>query len=122
MFFPVEEWLAAFLLTIAVEVPMAVVLLRRSEPDLPRLAAVALFANLASHPAVWFVITQLILVGTPAYVAVAEGWAVAVEAAFYFVVIRGLSLPRAVAISLAVNTASFLVGRALGQVLPDLLR
>jgi hypothetical protein len=30
--------------------------------------------------------------------------------------------PRAVAISLAVNTASFLVGCALGQVLSDLLR
>jgi hypothetical protein len=76
----VEEWFSAFLPTIVVEVPIVVVMLRRSEPDLARLAGIALFANLASHPAVWFVFTQLFLVGTPEYLVAAEGWAVAIEA------------------------------------------
>lgn len=126
MFFPVEEWLAAFLLTLAVEVPLAVVLLRRAlprEPSTARLVLIAAFANLASHPLVWFVFTQLFLVGTPAYVAAAEGWAFAIEALFYWTVLpRRLGAARAVGVSLLVNLASFLAGRLLWQVVPDLLR
>jgi hypothetical protein len=122
MFFPVEEWFAAFLMTIVVEVPIVVVMLRRSEPDLARLAGIALFANLASHPAVWFVFTQLFLVGTPEYLVAAEGWAVAIEAAFYVVVIRGVSMPRALAVSLVANAASFAVGRLVGEAVLEVLR
>jgi hypothetical protein len=122
MFFPVEEWFAAFLLTIVVEVPIVVVMLRRSEPDLARLVGIAFFANLASHPAVWFVFTQLFLVGTPEYLVAAEGWAVVVEAVFYVVVIRGVSLPRALAVSLVANGASFAVGRLIGQAWLGVLR
>ena len=35
----------------------------------------------------WFVFTQLFLVGTAAYVLAAEAWAVLVETAFFMVVI-----------------------------------
>jgi hypothetical protein len=115
VFFPVEEWFAAFLLTIAVEVPIAVLMLRRAEPDLRRLVGIALFASLASHPAVWFVFTQLFLVGTTEYVLAAEGWAVVVEAVFYVVVIRGLSWRWAIAVSVVANAVSFGVGRLLGS-------
>ena len=111
MFFPVSEWFAAFLLTLAVEVPIAAYLLRRAEPDLARRFVLVLFANLVTHPAVWFVFTQLFLIGTPEYTLAAEAWAVGVEALFYAVVIPGLGPRRALVVALAANLASFAVGR-----------
>ena len=121
MFIPVDLWFRAFVLTLAVELPVAAVLLRRWEPDRPRLVALVVFANLASHPAVWFIFTQLLLIGTLAYDAVVEAWAVACEAVFYWVVVRGLSWRRAIAVSVAANLASFLVGRLVVAVWPELL-
>jgi hypothetical protein len=120
VFFPVDEWFRAFLLTLAVELPIAVVLLRRYEPAWPRLIVLLVFANLASHPAVWFVFTQLFLIGTPEYVVAAEGWAVGIEALFFWAAFRGVSVRRAITVSLAANAASFLVGRLLVAVWPDL--
>ena len=64
MFFSASGWLAAFLLTVAVEVPVAALLLRRAEPDRVRLVLLVVFANLATHPIVWFVVSQVALVGT----------------------------------------------------------
>ena len=121
MFFPVDEWFRAFLLTLAVELPIAAILLRRYEPAWPRLLVLLVFANLASHPAVWFIFTQWFLVGTPEYVVVAEGWAVGVEALFYWAAFRGVSIRRVLLISLTANAASFLVGRLLVTLWPDLL-
>jgi len=122
MFFPVSGWFAAFVLTLAVEVPIAVVLLRRAEPSLPRLVVLIVFANLATHPAVWYVFTQLFLVGTPEYTLAAETWAVAAEAVFYWAAIRGLPVRRAVTVALASNAASFLAGRLVGEFWPELFR
>jgi hypothetical protein len=115
VFFPVEEWFAAFILTLIVETPIVVAVLRRREPDLVRLALIAVIANLATHPAVWFVFTQLFLVGTPEYVLAAEAWAVVVEAAVYLVVIRGVGPRRAVTASGLANGASIVVGLVAGS-------
>jgi hypothetical protein len=112
MFFPVSEWFTALLLTLAVEMPIAAYLLRRAEPELWRRLMLVVFANLLTHPAVWFVFTQLFLIGTFEYVLAAEAWAVAVEALFYAVTIRGLAPSRAIAVALAANLTSFAVGRA----------
>lgn len=124
MFFPASEWFAAFLLTCAVEVPLVAVLLWRTRSGaaigLPRLVGLAFFANLASHPLVWFVFTQLYLVGTPEYLLAAEGWAFGIEALFYAVAVPGLAARGAIAVSLIANVASFLVGRLLLHVLPGL--
>jgi hypothetical protein len=114
MFFPVSEWFAAFLLTLAVEAPVAAYLLRRAEPALPRRILLVIFANLLTHPAVWFVFTQLFLVGTPEYTLAAESWAILVEALFYAVTIRGLAPSRAIGVALAANLASFAIGRLIG--------
>jgi hypothetical protein len=120
VFFPVDIWFRAFVITLAVEMPIAAVLLRRYEPAWPRLLILILFANLASHPAVWFIFTQLFLIGTPEYVVAAETWAVGAEALFYWAALRGLSARRAITVSLVANVASFLVGRVLVAVWPDL--
>jgi len=93
-------------------VPVVVVLLRRwSGEGVPRLLALAVLANLATHPSVWFVFTQLLLVGTPAYTLVVEAWAFGVEALFYAVVVAGLGWRRALVVSLVANLASWVVGR-----------
>ena len=118
MFFPASGWFAAFVLTLAVEVPIAGYLLRRVEPDRLRLAILLVFANLATHPVVWYVITQLFLIGTWEYVLAAESWAVAVEAVFYAAVFRGLDPRRAIAVAVVANAASFIAGRIVGELWP----
>ena len=52
------------------------------------------FANLITHPAVWFIFTQLFLVGTPEYVVTSEAWAVGLEALFYSVTMGPHAWPR----------------------------
>ena len=114
MFFPVSDWFAAFIITLAVEVPIGLLLLRKVEPALPRLAVLVGFANLATHPAVWFIFTQLFLVGTPEYIVAAESWAIGAEALFYVVTIRGVGTRRAIGVAIAANMASVAAGLLLG--------
>ncbi|HEY6058770.1 MAG TPA: hypothetical protein VIV06_12125 [Candidatus Limnocylindrales bacterium] len=122
MFFPASGWFAAFVLTLALEVPVAGYLLRRAEPDRLRLVVLVAFANLTTHPIVWYVITQFFLIGTWEYVLVAESWAVAVEALFYAVAFRGLDPRRAIAAALVANAASFTAGRIIGDLWPEVFR
>jgi hypothetical protein len=122
MFFPVSEWFAAFVLTLAVELPIAAWLLRGAEPVLARRIALVVLANLATHPAVWYVFSQLFLVGTLEYTLAAEGWAVAIEAIFYGVTVRAIHPSRAVAVAVLANGGSFAVGRIVGALWPALLR
>ena len=119
MFFPVAGWFAAFLLTIAIEIPIAGYLLRRVEPDRVRLVILLVFANLATHPIVWYVITQLFLIGTWEYLLAAESWAVALEAVFYAVAFRGLDPRRAIAVAVVANAASFVAGSIAGNLWPE---
>jgi hypothetical protein len=121
MFFPLSEWLPAFLLTLAVEAPIVALILRGHEPGLLRLGVLFLFANLATHLGVWYVLTQLFDIGTAEYLVAAEGWAIAGEAVLYLAAIGGLRVRRAVVATLVANLASFLVGRALGSFSPDVL-
>lgn len=118
MYFPASGWFAAFVLTLAVEVPIGLVLLARAEPERLRLAAIVVFANLATHPIVWYVISQAFLVGTAGYLLVAEGWAIGAEGLCYAVTIRGLSARRALGTALVANGASYLAGRLVGTLWP----
>ena len=122
MFFPISGWFTAFVVTLAVEIPIAAFLLRRAEPDRLRLVVLIVFANLATHPAVWYVFTQLFLVGTPGYTLAAEAWAISAEAVFYWAAIRGLPVRRAVAVAVAANAVSFTVGRLAGEFWPEFFR
>jgi hypothetical protein len=122
MFFPVSGWFAAFVLTLAIEIPIVILLLRRTEPDIVRLGALIVFANLATHPVVWYVITQVLLVGTLTYTLVAETWAIAAEAVFYRVAFRDLSARRALVVAVAANATSWLAGRLIGEAWPELFR
>ena len=122
MFFPVSSWFAAFVLTVAVEAPIVVFLLRGVQRDLVRLAIAIVVANLATHLAVWYVFTQLLFIGTLEYILVAETWAIAAEAILYWAAIGGLSIRRAVAVAVIANLASFTAGRLIGLVWPEVFK
>jgi hypothetical protein len=122
VFFPAGDWFAAFLLTLAVEVPVATLLLRRDEPNLLRVAALVVFANLVTHPLVWYVWSQVFLIGTAEYVIAAEAWAILAEAIFYLVVVRGIRPSRALAVAAVANVASFAAGRVVTQLWPEVFR
>jgi hypothetical protein len=122
MFFPVSGWFAAFVVTLLVEMPIAAWLLRGAEPDLGRRVAIVVLANLVTHPIVWYVLSQVFLIGTAEYALAAEAWAVVGEAIFYFVVIRGIRPERAAIVAVVANVASFAVGRVVVMLSPDVFR
>jgi len=113
VYIPISSWFVAFVLTLLVEVPVVLAMLRRDEPNLARLAVLVVFVNLATHLVVWYVATQVLRVGTIEYVVAAEAWAIGAEALFYTAAVRGLSFPRSLVVAAAANLASFLVGRML---------
>jgi hypothetical protein len=108
MTFLVLAWARAFALTTAVEMAVAASALGARWPWPRRLATVAL-AQLASHPAVWFVLPAFGWQRN-VFLTVAESWATAVEAAVYFLVLTGLRWRAAFAISLLANAASVVLG------------
>ena len=121
MFFPVADWFVAFLLTLVVELPVGIVLLRPAEPAVARRALTVVIANLVTHPAVWYVLTQLLLVGTLAFTVAAETWAVLGEAVVFGVTFPAMARSRALAVAFVANTLSFAVGRLVRDVGPSLV-
>ncbi len=84
-------------------------MLRRVEPSLGRRLSIALFANLVTHPLVWFFF-PLLPVGYAARVSISELWAFGAEAWFYATVITGLGASRALSTSFIANATSFGLG------------
>jgi hypothetical protein len=121
MFFPVSSWFPAFVLTLGVEAPIVVAFVRPARRELIRLAVLVVVVNLATHLTVWYVLTQILLVGTPEYVVLAEGWAIAAEAVFYAAAVATLAPGRAVALAVVAIVASALAGRLIVGVLPELI-
>ncbi|MCO4745835.1 MAG: hypothetical protein KC912_13660 [Proteobacteria bacterium] len=108
------EWLPAFLITTAVEVPLVTWLLHRQLGMAPA-AVVALLAQLITHPTLWFVVPQF----QPylLWVAVAETGVIAVEAALFGVALkRSLDphwLRRAALTSVLANLVTTTIGLAM---------
>lgn len=105
------RWLQAFLFTVAVEVPIVVLLLRSTGKPMWRLVVLALVAQCASHPAVWFVFPTL---GLRYWnmIVIAEAWAVLSETFIYFGLNEKTSVPRAFGVSLFANALSYGFGLA----------
>jgi hypothetical protein len=108
-------WLKAFALTCLLETPLGARLLRPSEPRLLRRVLAVLVANLASHPAVWFVFPELGAAHPGATLALSEFWAFASELGIYRLVFPSpsLTLRRAALIAALANALSFATGWAL---------
>ena len=102
------HWFMAFALTVVVELAVAVPLLGAIDTPWRRAAAVC-FAQLATHPAVWF-IWPLFGLQRLSYLLVAEGFALVTEALFYRFAFKTLPWPRALAASALANGASLILG------------
>lgn len=96
----VEAWLAAFVFTQLVEVPIYAVGLRATIPA-------AFGASALTHPIVWFVLFPLLPLSHGWLTVVAEIFAVAVESAYFAVLFRRR---RAWAWALLANAASLGTG------------
>jgi hypothetical protein len=105
-------WLAAFCLTLLVEVPVVIGLARRLDPRPARRAALALLGNAITHPAVWFVFPSLGL-GWAATTLLSETWAWLGEGVLYRIGLARARLGPALVLSLAANLLSFSLGLAL---------
>jgi len=106
---PAALWLEGFALTLAVEEPIAVPLLRAVEGSLGRRVMAVLLVNLATHPLVWFFFTRLGWSWTTV-TWVAEGWAFGFEVIAYRVIFPEASWGRCAAVSGAANGSSYLLG------------
>jgi hypothetical protein len=105
-------WLKAFALTLIIECSVVFFIFRQVlAPACPkwRQFSLMVFANLATHPAVWFIFPEL-PVGPWLSLGLSEGYAVGAEAFIYALVFPGVSWERATVASLAANAASFGIG------------
>lgn len=118
MFFPISSWLPAFAVTVAVEAPIVVLAFRPVTDNLVAVAIVLLFANLATHLSIWYLLTQLLVPGSLAFAAAGESWAVVGETMLYWAAIPEISASRAVLTAAVANLASFAAGLVIWSVLP----
>jgi hypothetical protein len=105
-------WVSAFTITVAVELLVAIPILGKGVAGWKRRAGLVFFANLASHPAVWFVFPEWIA-SNPLRLCFSEIWAVSVEATLYALVWPALGAQRAFGASAIANGASLAAGLAL---------
>ena len=110
-----SAWLAAFVFTQVIEIPIyAHAMLRREGSEAPVLAswpaalAVAFAASALTHPIVWFVMPELVPERYLLMVGLAEAFAVLVEAAW----LRAFGLRPALLWALFANATSLSVGLA----------
>jgi hypothetical protein len=111
----VALWARAFTLTVGLELLIATWFLPRDATRSRRVGAVV-FANVASHPAVWFVFPELFARWEVALV-LSELWALGSEVLIYKLVFPTLEWRKALAASALANGGSLLLGlilRALG--------
>lgn len=110
-----RAWLIAFGITLLSELAVAVSLLGAGgsaslgEMSRARRIAAICLAQLATHPSVWF-IWPLLSLSRPAFLTVAEGFAVIVEALTYRFCFSRLSWSRCFATSALANATSVLLG------------
>jgi hypothetical protein len=95
-----EAWLAAFVFTQLVEIPIYAVALRARLP-------VAFGASAITHPIVWFVIFPFVPLPYLGRIVLAESFAVVAEAMYFRLL---LGRPRVWPWALAANAASFGTG------------
>ena len=102
-------WFIAFALTIILEAPWIIAGLRAFEPSRTRRVLALLFANLVTHPLVWYLFPSLPLPRRYSLMG-SEVWAFAAEWLFYACYVHRLTCLRAALLSFGANGTSFLVG------------
>ena len=102
-------WLVAFALTIAIEAPVVWLLVGSTEPRAMRKIGAIFYANLATHPAVWFIF-PLLPVSRWMSVTLSEISAFVLEAGLYAMLFDKISLRQAALVSLLANGLSLSAG------------
>ena len=102
-------WLIGFGLTLALEAPVVLTLLGPGEPRWLRRVSLFVFANLATHPLVWFFF-PLLPCARPASLTLSELWAFGAEAFCFATLGERISARRAATTSLVANATSFSLG------------
>lgn len=108
---PFVDFVVALILTIAIEAIVLFLILRK-EYGTMTIARNALIASSLTLPFVWFVFGGLGLPWT-IKTAMAEGFAVLVEAGFYKLAFKGMTIEKALIASFICNAVSFIIGLAL---------
>lgn len=106
------SWLRAFLFTLAVEVPIFVLMVRGEVPAW-RAALAGAAGTCVTHPALWFLWSQIIADYT-LYIVTGEALVASIEAASFFVLARPSSFWTAIAASFLANGASYGLGLLVG--------
>jgi hypothetical protein len=104
------SWAGAFLLTLAIEVPLALACLRGWPRG--RVVLAAALATGLSHPLLWFVLARALPGPFLVRVLAGETAVIALEALVYLAALRPLRPGHALAVSATLNAASYLVGLA----------
>lgn len=103
-------WLRAFLLTVAVECPLVVLLTAEARLPWPKRVTLVIAAQLMTHPLVWYVFPAM--PGLPRFSAlvISEIFAWLAEAAFYALVEATPTKLGAIGVSALANGASLGLG------------
>ena len=105
-----QIWFKAFVLTVAIEVPLVVALTASGEQPFRKRVGIAVLAQVVTHPLVWFLFPFLPGMSRFTTLTLSELWAWLGEAALYALTRLAPSTLRAVAISAFANAASLAIG------------
>ena len=103
-------WLRAFLLTVAVECPLVMLLTAESRLTWSKRACLVIAAQLMTHPLVWYVFPAIPGLSRFSTLVLSELWACIAEAAFYALVDVAPTKLGAVGITALANGASLGLG------------
>ena len=115
----VAAWLAAFVLTLLIEIPVFALVARllgrkdAGRAPLWRLLLAGAAGTCVTHPLLWFVWPRL-FGDYSAYIVSGELLVAAIEAGTFYLIARPIRLPTAIAASFLANGLSFFVGLILG--------
>lgn len=102
-------WWIGFSLTLLIEAPWVLGLLASGESRWSRRIAALVFANLATHPLVWFFYPAMPLTHRSS-LSLSELFAFLAEVVFYATFVSGVTWRRAALVSAMANATSFGIG------------
>lgn len=105
----VGAWLSAFAMTTCIEAPIVLAATRDLPVRWPRMLALIVFAQLVTHPLVWFVFPYIPGVTGFTALVLSELWAWLAEACFFAVTVP-MRPSRALGVAGVANGISFAIG------------
>ncbi len=117
--FVLSHWWTAFLLTLAIEIPLFVLLTRGTVPSW-RAAIAGALCSCITHPLLWFV-WRRVITDYFTYVVTGELIVAALESLIFFAIARPVRLLRAIGTAFVANGTSYGAGLIIGMILRSLI-